>query len=88
MREWQLIINEEVNKVQRIALEKRIAGEDYTATTLMENKKQLFPKTTVGESYLCYIQELKTLVSTKKVDTSDHIIFNIGISVILFLIAF
>ena len=56
----QLIINEEVNKVQRHALEKRIAGEDYTATTLMENKKQLFSKTTVGESYLCYIQELKT----------------------------
>ena len=31
-----ILINEKVNEIQRIALDKQIAGRDYTASTLIE----------------------------------------------------
>ena len=57
----QLIINEEVGKIKRAILDNRIAGKEFTATTLLsatEKKQQKI--TTVGESYLQYIQSLKS----------------------------
>ena len=55
-----LLINEKINEIQKVALDKRIAGKDFTAATLIEStsSKESSHKT-VGEYYLTYIQNLK-----------------------------
>lgn len=54
-----LLINEKINEIQKAALDKRIAGKEFTAATLVESTtKDKSPKT-VGEYYLTYIQNLK-----------------------------
>ena len=55
-----LLINEKINEIQKAALDKRIAGKDFTAATLIEStsSKDSSHKT-VGEYYLTYIQNLK-----------------------------
>ena len=55
-----LLINEKINEIQKAALDKRIAGKDFTAATLIEStsSKESSHKT-VGEYYLTYIQNLK-----------------------------
>ena len=55
-----LLINEKINEIQKAALDKRIAGKDFTAATLIESTtgKGKSHKT-VGEYYLTYIQNLK-----------------------------
>ncbi len=55
-----LIINEKINEFQKAVLDKRIAGKDFTAATLIEStsSKDSSHKT-VGEYYLTYIQNLK-----------------------------
>lgn len=55
-----ILINEKVNEVQRIALDRRIAGRDFTASTLIESSKPSNnTKKTVGQYYLTYIANLK-----------------------------
>ena len=55
-----ILINEKVNEIQRIALDKQIAGRDYTASTLIESSKPTDKsKKTVGDYYLTYIDNLK-----------------------------
>ena len=55
-----ILINEKVNEIQRIALDKQIAGRDYTASTLIESSKPTDnSKKTVGDYYLTYIENLK-----------------------------
>lgn len=55
-----ILINEKVNEIQRIALDKQIAGRDYTASTLIESTKPTDnSKKTVGDYYLTYIDNLK-----------------------------
>lgn len=55
-----ILINEKVNEIQRIALDKQIAGRDYTASTLIESSKPTDnSKKTVGDYYLTYIDNLK-----------------------------
>lgn len=56
----ELLINEKINEIQKAALDKRIAGKDFTAATLIEStsSKDSSHKT-VGEYYLTYIQNLK-----------------------------
>ena len=55
-----ILINERVNEIQRIALDKQIAGRDFTASTLIESAKpSATTKKTVGEYYLAYIDNLK-----------------------------
>ena len=55
-----LLINEKISEIQKTALDKRIAGKDFTAATLIEStsSKEISHKT-VGEYYLTYIQNLK-----------------------------
>ena len=55
-----LLINEKINEIQKAVLDKRIAGKDFTAATLIEStsSKDSSHKT-VGEYYLTYIQNLK-----------------------------
>ena len=55
-----LLINEKINEIQKVALDKRIAGKDFTAATLIEStsSKESSHKT-VGEYYQTYIQNLK-----------------------------
>lgn len=54
----KILINEKIHEIQTAALDKRIAGKDFTAKTLLENQQK--PKTrTVGEYFLTYIQSLK-----------------------------
>lgn len=55
-----ILINEKVNEIQRIALDKQIAGRDYTASTLIESSKPKDnSKKTVGDYFLTYIDNLK-----------------------------
>lgn len=54
-----LLINERINEIQKVALDKRIAGKDFTATTLIESASNNVTVKTVGEYYLTYIQNLK-----------------------------
>ena len=54
-----LLINEKINEIQKIALDKRIAGKDFTATTLIESTTNSTANKTLGEYYLTYIQNLK-----------------------------
>ena len=55
-----ILINEKVNEIQRIALDKQIAGRDYTASTLIESSKPTEnSKKTVGDYFLTYIDNLK-----------------------------
>lgn len=55
-----ILINEKVNEIQRIALDKQIAGRDYTASTLIESSKPTDnSKKTVGDYFLTYIDNLK-----------------------------
>lgn len=55
-----ILINEKVNEIQRIALDKKIAGRDFSASTLIESAKpSLTSKRTVGDYYLNYIENLK-----------------------------
>ncbi len=55
-----ILINEKVNEIQRIALDKQIAGRDFSASTLIESAKpSLTSKRTVGDYYLNYIENLK-----------------------------
>lgn len=55
-----ILINEKVNEIQRIALDKQIVGRDFTASTLIESSKPSNnTKKTVGEYYLTYIDNLK-----------------------------
>ena len=55
-----ILINEKVNEIQRIALDKKIAGRDFSASTLIESAKHsATSKKTVGDYYLTYIDNLK-----------------------------
>ena len=55
-----ILINEKVNEIQRIALDKKIAGKDFSASTLIESvKPSATSKKTVGDYYLTYIDNLK-----------------------------
>lgn len=55
-----ILINDRINEIQKIALDKRIAGQDFTASTLIESSKPSNnSKKTVGEYYLTYIDNLK-----------------------------
>ncbi|MCM1291381.1 MAG: site-specific integrase [Bacteroides sp.] len=55
-----ILINEKVNEIQRIALDKRMSGKDYSASTLLDSAKpSANSKKTVGEYYLTYISNLK-----------------------------
>ena len=55
-----ILINEKVNEIQRIALDKKIAGRDFSASTLIESvKPSASSKKTVGDYYLTYIDNLK-----------------------------
>ena len=55
-----ILINDRINEIQKIALDKRIAGRDFTASTLIESSKPSNnSKKTVGEYYLTYIDNLK-----------------------------
>lgn len=55
-----LLMNEKIYEIRRAALDKRIAGKDFTATTLLEStSSNVGQHKTVGEYYLTYIQNLK-----------------------------
>ena len=54
-----LLINEKINEIQKVVLDKRIAGKEFTATTLIESTTKNTTNKTVGEYYLTYIQNLK-----------------------------
>ena len=54
-----LLINEKINEIQKAALDKRIAGKEFTATSLVESVSKSNAHKTVGEYYLTYIQNLK-----------------------------
>lgn len=54
-----LLINEKINEIQKSALDKRIAGKDFTAATLIESYNNNVCNKTVGEYYLTYIQNLQ-----------------------------
>ena len=54
-----LLINEKINEIQKAVLDKRIAGKDFTAATLIESTTKNKSHKTVGEYYLTYIQNLK-----------------------------
>ena len=55
-----ILINEKVNEIQRIALDKKIAGRDFSASTLIESAKPSeTSKRTVGDYFLSYIENLK-----------------------------
>ena len=54
----QLIIDAEIGKIKRKALENRLDGKEFTATTLLETEEKQPPKT-VGELYIQYIENLK-----------------------------
>ena len=55
-----LLINEKINEIQKAVLDKRIAGKEFTAATLIESASSKDnPHKTVGEYYLTYIQNLK-----------------------------
>lgn len=55
-----ILINDRINEIQKIALDKKIAGRDFTASTLIESSKPSSnTKKTVGEYYLTYIENLK-----------------------------
>ena len=54
----QLIIDAEIGKIRRKALENRLDGKGFTATTLLDKIEKQPPKT-VGELYLQYIESLK-----------------------------
>ena len=54
-----LLINEKINEIQKAALDKRIAGKEFTATSLMDSVSKGNIHKTVGEYYLTYIQNLK-----------------------------
>ena len=55
-----ILINEKVNEVQRIALDKRVSGKEFTASTLIDSAKPSANSSkTVGEYYLTYINNLK-----------------------------
>ena len=56
----QLIIDAEIGKIKRKALENRLDGKEFTATTLLETEEKQPPKT-VGELYLQYIENLKLI---------------------------
>ena len=44
-----LLINERINEIQKAALDKRIAGKNFTATTLIESTTNNTINKTVGE---------------------------------------
>ena len=54
-----LLINEKINEIQKVVLDKRIAGKEFTATTLIESTTKNTTNKTVGEYYQTYIQNLK-----------------------------
>ena len=54
-----LFINEKINEIQKVVLDKRIAGKEFTATSLIESTTKNTTNKTVGEYYLTYIQNLK-----------------------------
>lgn len=55
-----IIINEKINELQRIALEKRVEGKDFTPTTLIESTtKTPQAQKTVDDFFQLYIQILK-----------------------------
>ena len=54
-----ILINDRINEIQKAALDKRIAGKDFTATTLIESTTNHTTYKTVGEYYLTYIQNLR-----------------------------
>lgn len=54
----QLIIDSEIGKIKRKALDNRLEGKEFTATTLLETADKQ-PIQTVGELYLKHIDNLK-----------------------------
>ena len=54
-----VLISEKINEIQKAALDKRIAGKDFTATTLIESTTNNTANKTVGEYYLTYIKNLQ-----------------------------
>ena len=54
-----IVINEKICEIQKAVLDKKIAGKDFTATTLLETAKSKHnKKKTVGEYFLSYITNL------------------------------
>ena len=54
-----IVINEKICEIQKAVLDKKIAGKDFTATTLIETAKSKHnKKNTVGEYFLSYITNL------------------------------
>ena len=54
----QLVIDTEIGKIKRKALDNRLEGKEFTVTTLLETSEKP-PMQTVGELYLSYIESLK-----------------------------
>jgi integrase len=54
----QLVIDTEIGKIKRKALDNRLEGKEFTVTTLLETSEKP-PMQTVGELYLSYIEGLK-----------------------------
>lgn len=76
-----ILINEKITEIQKVALDKRIAGKSFTATTLIEATNTNTNNKTVGEYYLTYIQNLlkekrSRYASMFKVSYSSFIKFN------------
>ena len=76
-----LLISEKINEIQKVALDKRIAGKDFTATTLIVSTTKNTTNKTVDEYYLTYIQNLKAEKKIKyagmfEVSYSSFIKFN------------
>ena len=76
-----ILINEKITEIQKVALDKRIAGKNFTATTLIEATNTNTNNKTVGEYYLTYIQNLlkekrSRYASMFKVSYSSFIKFN------------
>lgn len=54
-----IVINEKICEIQKAVLDKKIAGKDFTATTLMEaTVSKRNRKKTIGEYFLSYISNL------------------------------
>lgn len=55
-----ILINDKINEIRRIVLDKQVEGKDFTASTLIESSKtSVKSRMTVGDYFLKYIDNLK-----------------------------
>ena len=59
-----VLISEKINEIQKAALDKRIAGKDFTATTLIESATNNTANKTVGEYYLTYFRTYRKRIES------------------------